>query len=88
MREITKDDIGTGDPKFSGRYACFMHGVAVVTVIRFWCVGQGWLNNLQEPVAGTVAGWIGPLPCRDLEEGMRPAPPLNNGHEPSMKFDL
>lgn len=87
-REITKDDIETGDPKSSGRYACFMHGIAVATVIRVWCVGHGWLNNLNEPVAGSVAGWIGPLPCRDIEPDMRPAPPLNNGHEPSMQFDL
>lgn len=54
--------IGTGDPEKIGRYACYMHGVEVATVIRFWLPGTGWLNNLQEPVAGTVAGWVGPLP--------------------------
>lgn len=41
---------------------CYMHGVDVPTVVRFWLIGTGWLNNLKEPVAGTVAGWIGPLP--------------------------
>jgi hypothetical protein len=79
--------IETGDPTTSGRYVCYMHGVAVATVVRVWCVGQGWLNNLQEPVAGTVAGWIGPLPTWQ-ENGIRPAPPLNNGYEKPMDFDL
>lgn len=79
--------IETGDPKTSARYVCYMPGLAVPTVIRFWCVGQGWLNNLQEPVAGNVAGWIGPLPVWP-DNGVRPAPPPGDGTEKSMEFDL
>lgn len=55
--------IQTGTPRETGHYVCYMHGVEVPTVVRFWLAGgHGWLNNLKEPVAGTVAGWIGPLP--------------------------
>lgn len=54
--------IKSGTPSETGHYVCYMHGVDVPTVVRFWLIGTGWLNNLKEPVAGTVAGWIGPLP--------------------------
>lgn len=58
--------IETGRPRETGHYVCYMHGVEVPTVVRFWLAGgSGWLNNLQEPVAGTVAGWIGPLPYNE-----------------------
>lgn len=79
--------IETGDPKTSGHFVCYMHGLAVPTVVRFWCVGQGWLSNLKEPVAGTVAGWIGPLPIWQ-ENGLRPAPPLDQRADKPMAFDL
>jgi hypothetical protein len=50
-----------------------MHGVDVPTVVRFWLAGgHGWLNNLREPIVGTVAGWIGPLPYMDPQ----PLPPV------------
>lgn len=52
----------------SGRYACYLPGVGLPTVIRLFVVGHGWLNNLQEPIAGDVAGWIGPLPVMPLED--------------------
>lgn len=55
-------EICRGTPQFTGRYVCYMPGVTVPTVIRFWLPGTGWLNNLKEPVEGDVAGWIGPLP--------------------------
>jgi hypothetical protein len=43
--------------------------------VRFWLAGgHGWLNNLKEPVAGDVAGWLGPLPL--IEQ------------KPAMEFDL
>lgn len=73
--------IETDDPEFSGRYACYLHGVGVPTVIRFWCVGRGWLTHLQEPIAGSVAGWVGPLPVWQ-ENATQPAPPNN------LDFDL
>lgn len=58
--------IETGTPRETGHYVCYMHGVDVPTVVRFWLAGgTGWLSNIKEPVAGTVAGWIGPLPCMD-----------------------
>lgn len=85
--------IETGEPKTTGRYACYMHGLAVPTVVRFWCVGQGWLHTLSETgIAGSVAGFIGPLPTWP-ENGIRHAPPLDQQEadaaraEP-MKFDL
>lgn len=65
--------IETGTPPGAGRYVCYMPGVEVATVIRFWLPGTGWLNNLREPVAGSVAGWIGPLPIMP---------------KPAMEFDL
>ena len=59
--------IETGNPRETGHYVCYMHGVETPTVIRFWLAGgHGWLNNLKEPIAGTVAGWIGPLPYMEL----------------------
>ena len=65
--------IQTGTPRETGHYVCYMHGVDVPTVVRFWLAGgHGWLNNLREPIAGTVAGWIGPLPYMDPQ----PLPPL------------
>lgn len=70
--------IETGDPRETGHYVCYMHGVDVPAVVRFWLVGTGqgtgWHSNLKEPVTGTVAGWIGPLPYMD--------------EEPMMKWDL
>jgi hypothetical protein len=65
--------IQRGTPTETGRYVCYMHGVKVPTVIRFWLPGTGWLSNQKEPVAGTVAGFIGPLPVDD---------------EPAQEFDL
>lgn len=60
--------IETGDPKSTGCYVCYMHGVKIPTVVRIWVPGTGWLSNLREPVAGTVAGWIGPLPVMKVHE--------------------
>ena len=58
--------IQSGDPRETGHYVCYMHGVEVPTVVRFWLAGgYGWMNNLKEPVTGTVAGWIGPLPYNE-----------------------
>jgi hypothetical protein len=55
--------IETGEPRETGHYVCWLPGVGIPTVIRFWLAGgHGWLNNLKEPVAGNVAGWLGPLP--------------------------
>lgn len=54
--------IQTGTPSESGRYVCYLPGVELPTVIRLFIVGHGWCNNLQEPIKGDVAGWIGPLP--------------------------
>jgi len=60
--------IQTGNPTETGHYVCYMHGVEVPTVVRFWLRGNDvWLNNLKEPIAGTVAGWIGPLPYNDAK---------------------
>ena len=84
--------IETGEPRETGSYVCYMHGVDVPTVVRFWLVGTGWLNNLKEPVAGSVAGWIGPLPY--MNEGTRSArwSKLENGGERvepiTQEFDL
>lgn len=50
-----------GRPAYHGSYACWMHGVARPTVIRIWN-GEGWVDHLGTPIAGTVAGWLGPLP--------------------------
>jgi len=75
--------IETGEPRESGSYVCYMHGVDVPTVIRFWLVGTGWLNNLKEPVAGSVAAWVGPLPVIDV---MRKLPPFVKA--PTQEFDL
>lgn len=59
-------EIQRGDPTETGHYVCYMHGVESPTVVRFWLRGgQGWLNHLQEPIVGTVAGWIGPLPYNE-----------------------
>lgn len=55
--------IQTGEPRETGHYVCWLPGVGFPTVVRFWLAGgHGWLNNLKEPVAGNVAGWLGPLP--------------------------
>ena len=54
--------VQTGSPEESGRYVCYLPGVKIATVSRFWLVGRGWLDNLQEPIKGDVAGFIGPLP--------------------------
>lgn len=54
--------IETGTPTQTGRYVCYLPGVKVPTVIRLFIIGHGWCNNLQEPIAGDIAGWIGPLP--------------------------
>lgn len=55
--------IQTGDPKETGSYVCYYPGVKSPTVIRFWLAGgHGWLSLLREPIAGKIAGWIGPLP--------------------------
>jgi len=55
--------IETGEPRETGHYVCWLPGVGIQTVVRFWLAGgHGWLNNLKEPVAGNVAGWLGPLP--------------------------
>lgn len=63
-----------GEPKETGHYVCYMHGVEEPTVVRFWLAGgHGWLNNLKEPVAGTVAAFIGPLPYNE---------------KPTLEFDL
>ena len=53
--------IETGTPRAAGRYVCYMHGVDVAGCIRLW-TGEGWANLNGQAVAGTVAGWIGPLP--------------------------
>jgi hypothetical protein len=86
----TKDGwvIETDEPKTSGRYVCFMHGLAVPTAIRFWCVGTGWMSNINEGqrIAGTVAGWIGPLPTW-MENGSRPALNIEEPEVPQ-EFDL
>lgn len=67
--------IQTGDPHETGHYVCWLPGVGFPTVVRFWLAGgHGWLNNLQEPIAGNVAGWLGPLPL--IEQ------------KPAMEFDL
>jgi hypothetical protein len=67
--------IQIGTPRETGHYVCYMHGVDAPTVVRFWLAGgTGWLSNIKEPVAGTVAGWIGPLPYMD--------------EKPAMEFDL
>jgi hypothetical protein len=48
-----------------------MHGVDVPTVVRFWLRGNDvWLNNLREPIVGTVAGWVGPLPIMGQTEAL------------------
>lgn len=60
--------IQTGEPRETGHYVCWLPGVGVPTVIRFWLAGgHGWLNNLQEPIAGNVAGWLGPLPTIEIQ---------------------
>lgn len=43
--------IEKGTPRETGHYVCYMHGVEVPTVVRFWLAG------------GT--GWIGPLPYNE-----------------------
>jgi hypothetical protein len=61
--------IQTGNPRETGHYVCYMHGCDNPTVVRFWLAGgTGWLSNIKEPVAGTVAGWIGPLPIMGQPE--------------------
>lgn len=72
------DTISRGTPQYTGRYVCYMPGVPIATVIRFWLVGTGWLSNMKEPVAGEVAGWIGPLPTF----------PENSVAMPRQEFDL
>lgn len=76
------------DPTQSGRYVCYMHGLAVATAIRFWCNSHGWMNNLNEGqrIAGSVAGWIGPLPTWP-ENGDRPARVVQQEETP-LEFDL
>jgi hypothetical protein len=82
---IGKDAIETEEPKVTGHYVCFLHGLGVPTVIRFWCVGTGWLSHMGTKTAGTVAGWIGPLPVWP-ENGIRPVP-LDTDDKPQ-EFDL
>jgi hypothetical protein len=69
--------IETGEPRATGRYACFMHGVPVATVLRDW-TGAIWQGQDGKAVAGTVAGWIGPLPSW----------PENSVSQPAKVFDL
>lgn len=57
--------INRGTPQYEGRYACYLPGVTVATVIRVWLINgiaPGWYDNERRPIAGKVAGWIGPLP--------------------------
>jgi hypothetical protein len=72
---ISLMQIETGDPEFTGRYACYLPGIELPTMIRFWLVGSGWLNYLGEPLAGPVAGWIGPLPVWPENSVKYVAPP-------------
>lgn len=53
--------ISRGTPQYAGRYVCYLPGVAVATVIRDWD-GARWIDVYGNPIAGKVAGWIGPLP--------------------------
>lgn len=90
--------IQTGEPRETGHYVCWLPGVGVPTVIRFWLAGgHGWLNNLQEPIAGNVAGWLGPLPTIDeiqwnvneiTRAKAKNAEPLELNKLPPMEFDL
>lgn len=60
--------IQTGTPHETGPYVCYMHGVKVPTVIRHWRAdGSGWLTSNGDPIVGSVAGWIGPLPLNDAK---------------------
>lgn len=54
--------INRGTPQFPGHYVCYLPGVEAPTVIRIWIPGTGWTDHLRAPLAGKVAGWIGPLP--------------------------
>lgn len=63
-------------PQYPGRYACYLPGVAVATVIREFRDGVWFYGG--EPVAGKVEGWIGPLP----------AFPENSVNPPKQDFDL
>lgn len=63
-----------GTPQYTGRYACFLPGVEVPTVIRLFIVGRGWCDNLHEKVSGDVAGWIGPLPVMPDNSVSAPKP--------------
>lgn len=54
-----------GTPQYPGRYVCYLPGVGVATVIRVW---EGrWIDVYGNPIAGKVAGWIGPLPALPKE---------------------
>lgn len=67
-----------GTPEYKGRYVCYLPGVGVATVIRDWVPGVGWCTFQFEPIAGKVAGWIGPLP----------AFPENSVSPPKPEYDL
>lgn len=60
--------IESGTPTQTGQYVCYLPGVVIPTVVRLFIVGYGWCNHLQEPIAGKVAGWIGPLPFLPEQE--------------------
>lgn len=73
-----KLEIQTGTPTQSGRYACYLPGVGLATVIRYYHAFEGgsWFSNLHEKVSGPVAGWIGPLPDWP-ENSVRPVEALD-----------
>lgn len=78
-------EVQPGTPVSTGRYACYMKGDPLASVVRIWLIGHGWFNNLQEPVEGEIVGWIGPLPMN------KPAPPKPEPAPkapPEMEFDL
>lgn len=68
--------ISRGTPQFSGRYVCYVDDYSVATKILTFCVGQGWLNNRNEPEPPhrIVNGWIGPLPMYRFDNAGTPKP--------------
>jgi len=34
-------EVSVGQPRETGHYVCYMHGVDVPTVVRFWLIGTG-----------------------------------------------
>lgn len=88
--------IETGEPRETGHYVCWLPGVGFPTVVRFWLAGgHGWLNNLKEPVAGDVAGWLGPLPLieKSWDEVFSDLRKTEHGsyvaeHKTTLEFDL